>query len=424
MSIIVDPVVGYVSYDSIKFVLYTNKTKIYRIVCQDFETSIEVFGYHKYIIDGLQDNTEYIIKWYDHETNDLLYKYQIRTKQINPNYNDKIIAFVSCDNPTVDVKKSLWDEVSFLNPDICIHMGDNIYGDSIFNKSMRKKNKDYSKTIDYCRTAYLKKYMKTWNRWSYKLRNTSHWMIPDDHEVTDGYYYNKYEDDDDKKKRDISIQATHVMENLQMSLNKTNQPFIIDDIGKDILLCMYSRFYFNNNNMSDHIINLIEKAIEDHPCKHLVLVMAKPPVPTNDHWGIRVNNFIYGESKNEDEYIRLFYDKMFNWLHGDDERTLTVISGDVHLFMDMQISDDQGKSFHIYAASPISNQPTIGEKCTRKAYNREFNFYDYNIKGDCYARRNFVYLDTNTMKVTSVFSTYDRPTYFKMAYTGLSMLGY
>jgi len=107
----------------------------------------------------------------------------------------RLLAAVSCDYRQMDTKRSLWEEMD-PNVDLVLHLGDNIYGDHEFFRGLSllrssrfrgSEGARRSSAHEIIRAEYEENYRRSWARWAYHLRHCRHLMIPDDHDVTNGY---------------------------------------------------------------------------------------------------------------------------------------------------------------------------------------------------------------------------------------------
>ena len=185
---------------------------------------------------------------------------------------DLKIVFLSCNDNLSQVKKwniyhegissSLWKKVGECEHDIVIHMGDQIYADSVGQLWVDKKiNEEQAK--NHLRNLYLNTYSE--KSQSEVMRNVLNFNIFDDHDIKDCYgtpttqnsdankYFNEYK----KIAYDylIKYQLSLCNKNFADLTDLTDLSYSID-IGKYkfVMLDMRSQFYYSGQIFTNKIL--------------------------------------------------------------------------------------------------------------------------------------------------------------------------
>ena len=301
------------------------------------------------------------------------------------------LIFVSCDLPEGDTKHSLWNKVSYESPDLCCHIGDNIYGDDAYDDLIETSRTEAKNTTH----SYESSYHNAWSRWAPLLRNTSHIMIPDDHDITDNYDCNH--DNNPATKNTFSIFPygqrcnTAVDEGMRMYnayqaslLNMVDMPgYVFKHLNDNTTLVMLSRTFLNND-----IVETL-KSIEYSLRKHVIIAVSSAPIPMPHNIAGTIYETVFGRTGWNDDKLKELYDFCFSLLEEDISRNIVLIGGDIHIGVHGKIIKND-LSIPIYVTSPISNHPTIIEYIYSKALTDDHTLFDYKLKLTAKAKRNYL----------------------------------
>lgn len=404
-----EPIVGRTTQESCTF-LCCCKVPLYNLVIifylagevvKDLTTEISLHrGVNRVVINGLMPDNLYRCEWRKVTLVDdfccsenILFEFNVSTK------SPSMICAVSCDNPDLDISSSLWKKIANISPDMCVHLGDNIYGDRVFRRCKSGKI-----PMVKCSEEYRKIYCKTWSPWGRLLRNTSHICIPDDHEVCDGYIGKAISSN--KKDRDITDRGALVCSEFQMNMNKREE----DDyaymvpIDHDAVAIVISRVSFGGKTVDEAVIDRIEEFIMpyDKQIQRLLLFFSFPPLPIAHS---RLHTCIFGKWPGGEDEILRFYGWCFSWLRSSANRKIMVVGGDIHMGVDCKIRHPRDNlEFHVYASGPITNQPTPAEYSQAKALMAMKTFGIYNVESKARCKRNFLIINPISMVAHHVYA--------------------
>lgn len=283
---------------------------------------------------------------------------------------DKLV-FVSCDMPSAETKKPLWNKVSTDEKQgLCIHIGDNIYGDPAYKSSKHDYNSIYH---------------KTWARWSLLTTNFSHLMVADDHEITDGYDYTST-----VPPTDPAVSAGMLAyQNFQLSL--TEQPqnpigYIVKQVDADTTVYIMSRTL-----MGTTVLAKIKELKSTFSGK-VILAMSSAPVPLSVGLMGTIYTGIFGSTGWDDAELTELYNLCFELLESGQVSQFVLVGGDFHFGIDGTVSKNNN-SINIYVASAISSHPTVIESFCASAINGHNTFNGYQLDFKSKATRNYLTVD-------------------------------
>ncbi len=342
----------------------------------------------------------YLVRWSCNST--VVYEHALST------FRPETIAFVCCDMPELDTRHSLWSRLRDNPCDIVVHLGDNIYGDYAWQRSCVTMETDdavkLSKAKASVRTFYQSVYHNTWQKWAPKCKNSSHLMIWDDHDVTDGHFVGKWigsHSSSDVVKRRVSAIAEDLYQEYQLSLlqNKVHLPSgsYAKWIDEETMLYIAPRISNKDGQpLTSELFTDI--AAQSHDARRLILAFTTAPLPRASGFSFEMYKRIYGTDglwKTDDALM--LYSFCFDWLlsnrfddpgtpHG---RQLIVLGGDIHIGIETFVSNGEVE-FPIYVTGPITNAPTLAETLYARAIKGHNNFGDMvvNVK-DARAIRNY-----------------------------------
>ena len=289
----------------------------------------------------------------------------IRTHRLRMDMNPKKLVFVSCDLPQADTQHSLWNNISAESPDLCCHIGDNIYGDSTY----------HSRALDYNSL-----YQDTWGRWEPLLLDTSHLMIPDDHDITDGYTYGHT-----GAAVERGLQAYVDYQEALVNNNDSGSGFIVKRIRHDTVLVMISRTFIPMSPLDK--LKQLRKSLTGN----VIIAFSSAPILIPDNFRGTIYKTVFGDEGWDNIALRELYDFCFELMEENSNTRIVLIGGDVHFGVQGTINKGF-MSIPIFITSPISNQPTIVEKICAKSLNGTIHFHDYILNLESHARRNYLRL--------------------------------
>lgn len=194
------------STNTILTIMSKNEVVIYlqivgKLYCTDTDEYIEdiliegtthVNGVKTIRIDKLCPSSNYTMRLSDymanHQTGEMHIK-PIATHHFTTSPPEKII-FVSGDFDKMDTKNSLWKNISAEKPNLVVHMGNNLYGDSTFEECKRFTTHDLMNRKGLY--AYEDRYRECWSRWVPLLTDSSHVFLIGDHDVVEGSHSNSF----------------------------------------------------------------------------------------------------------------------------------------------------------------------------------------------------------------------------------------
>ena len=341
-----------------------------------------------FALNGLQPNTEYkiIFTGVDGSTpNSRVKTFESNTERMN-------VAAVSCNFPSRNGENDMWGDLRdrFVVPndvDLLLHVGDQVYGDSVFDKAMsiiRLNNPKGKKAQDEAISElYRGLYRKNWTEPTIRsvLANVSNLMIWDDHEIRDDWGSRADDSNPEKPAYRIGSLARDVYREYQRQLwddaFSSSAPTSSDEQhfhswGKIGILFVDQRGgrSFGKDNVRPYLgtrqWNDIVKQLtggELSKVRALIVVTSVPLVylssSMTDLGDFLVNDLLDHWShpkytKEQIEMIRALRD----WKDADDgQRELLVVGGDVHVGANTDIKHNNKTIFRQLITSPITNHP-------------------------------------------------------------------
>ena len=386
------PIIGEVNTDCAVILMVTtrkieltmiinNKKKIKIVTNINKPTRIQLNGLKQYSINTLL----YIYN------NQIVYTQKFNTKL------PKKLAFISCDNPDFDTKCSLWKKLANEDIELLLHLGDNVYEDREYIRGKNLLKKDDSKNSDdIIYNEYKEKYHTTWSKWNRLMKNTSHLMIPDDHEITDNYQsFTEFEKENGRiAKIGLKTLFEYQFTLLSDKIDR-NKQFCITKKLDNFVLYMCTRIFIEDPPIDQEIINDILDSAKN--TKILILAFSSAPLfQLSGFIGNKLNKLYSKEANWTVEKLTLLYDSLFKWMEYDDNRQVYIVGGDIHLGCEAEIISGN-KSIPIYISTPITYQPTpiVGwlYTCSLKG-THTMGKYQMNVK-KTRSRRNYLTLDIN-----------------------------
>ena len=409
------------------------------------------------------------------------------------------IAVVSCDYAEMDITESLWKTVT--DVPLCLHIGDNIYGDRDFQRVLREtvpeavkttsspevsmterllrvpkaaigffndilpkegvlEDKteheavlaisqdaavpaptEFSSVIDETHRSwitrlalerYWKRYYRTWSRWAGNtssgltdLSSSSHLFLPDDHDITDGYYLDKYPSGSVGREIAQVGEALHdeysPFEKVEKwgrrcyapngQLQETMRGLRWKLLG-ETLLVLFPRWFAKNDPLPTGFLEELDEVIAkagETPTA-LLLAFTTAPLPRPSGAAVDIYDVVFGlDGLWTNEQAESLYDWVSAWIEKDSaHRKALVVGGDLHIGADFKVTSGD-TSFRVLVSSPISNQPTVAENAYAYALNSLKSIGKYTLQGEARAQRNYVYVDLNPFNAFHVWSRENLP---------------
>lgn len=283
--------------------------------------------------------------------------------------NPQRFIFVSCDLLEADVSPmhSMWNhmtrELVVQKPTALIHLGDQAYMDAVFNEGLRMvrangRNDLIEKAVV---NMFKKRYQDTWIPHHQILAGMSNYFLWDDHEIKNNMMLT------DK----LSVNKSFVRNCAVLAYNDYQCSATLND--HFISLSKYSWYKeFDNLAMvaiertSRFIqVNEIISFIKEIKIDRLLLCFSAPVIPgPHDFYGccyrgLTNDKGTYATSKffPLSELLKL-YRAILNWKAKSSKRDVILLGGDLHLGLH-GIVEQNGISFPVVVASPITNEPTF-----------------------------------------------------------------
>lgn len=303
------------------------------------------------------------------------------------------LVFLSCDYPLLDVRNSLWsrlidqqstfedlNSLNQFNQMTIFHLGDNIYGDSSFHRSLRRLNQlpfdlsqikyspeNYSQAGELVDHLYSQTYQETFSRWKSFCWGTNHLLFPDDHDITDNA--NQYRESEDPVERFTYQLARSLIDDYQkeLFLNKNynyNQGWFQrfrypGDLG-DTLIFVISRLDLGDQKYKESHLEELERQLNQNVCRALISFTGAPIPQAQGIYG-RIYETIFGTdglySNEETLNLYKFCDRQ---LKKNPQLKLALIGGDLHISGQFTVRRKR-REFKVLVSSPISNQSTPAE---------------------------------------------------------------
>lgn len=271
---------------------------------------------------------------------------------LNVKYNPvpKRIIFCSGDRIEDEPHTPLWKEMASSNPDICVHISNNIYGDAAFASAMnfaRRFKDDKDQTVNLAIQKYSTQYQRTFNRWSETLGGICNLFGLGEHEI--------YNDSDslwdtyDMAERTVSEAALYSYDIYQgtsmrnMKTYKNGRSWVQTWTYENALVCLA---FFDNPLGIEEICRL--SVFNDIPpeTSYLIACTAVPPVPSDIPM----------------EFTSQFLDLLWKWRNDKVGRRVVIVSGSTHYSIKGRICRSDGAIIQLLIASPITTQPSVKGK--------------------------------------------------------------
>mgnify|MGYP005989832777 CR=1 FL=1 len=260
-----------------------------------------------------------------------------------------LFAF-SCDMPAADSKISLWDDMLGRltgRPTACLHLGDQIYGDSVYRKCMTTSNPQPGMVY----AEYSKLYQETWSPRVELLSQTWNYFTADDHEITnDIRLYHELTD----KETVVASAAWKAYLDYQLALTPDRSKF-------------YSEFSYKTwlGVPNDVLLFVVERSSEPLDIRRLIaamkeaedsfnyLVLALPCAPVIKPSGLG-SSFIRDDRYLEPTLAIELYEYLLSLSSPDC--SVILLGGDCH-YGSHRIISRGSESITVLTCSPITNQP-------------------------------------------------------------------
>lgn len=426
------PIIGEVSSNQCVILLESNVTIYYRLlndhamVVQSGKVEPIEDTIMRHVLSDLKPNTSYTIHWSDSDQDESLDLRIINEDEMIPNSNfqtqseegPRKFALISCDLPPMQGGPNLWRAIPDYDPDMVLHIGDNVYMDSQYKLGVRLARRGlFGQTTNLFRRVYRRTWSRpdTYHIWS----NYSNLCIGDDHE-----FHNKYPGPIPARDREgFSIcQDLYLKYQMGLQLDSPHHSAPVSDVMKntcfsrqwgDLLVIMVE---FISLPSQESFLQLrwpeILETIVNSDATKVLLVLTKALLPMSRGFA---SHFITPEFQTE--HLRCIYDDISNWLVEDSERRIQLVFGDMHLGAIGHIErmvGDRAIEIPFVLSSPITNYPSPYESLARRAMiasRREVGIYTVEYdRITC--RRNFamVELVDGEFEVELILGTGQRPT--------------
>ncbi len=345
----VSVIAGEISNDGIVFLILTNEFII-----------LDLYLNHQYYCTYTLSDTNRVVV----PITNVIYTFKSNDIIISEHdfHIDRLI-FLSCDMPGADTKNSLWNSFD-KQSGLCIHIGDNIYGDGAYNLK-----------------SYNDLYLKTWSRWAPLMTNFSHMMVADDHEICDGYDYTVRTTQ--RVKDGLTIYHKY-----QTSLLYNYHPhflipgFFIKSIDNVVV------YGLSRTVMKCTPLEMI-KRLKSTFRGNIILAISSAPVPLTSELQYKLYNMMFGSfGWDQNELIEL-YDLCFELLESKQVSSVTLIGGDLHFGITGIIKKGCYK-IYLYVTSGISANPTMIEYLLSNSMNCHLSLGEYGIELSSKAYRNYL----------------------------------
>ena len=319
---------------------YNNITLKFEVKPLDIQINypqINSIGYKRFYYDVINNITN-------------LKEYSGSFPLISPDYkNDLKLVFLSCNDNLNKVKKwntyhegirsILWEKISKNDHDVIIHMGDQVYADSIGQLWMDEKiSKD--KVKKYFENLYLNTYSEKLQ--SEVMRNVLNFNIFDDHDIKDCYAtpqtQNIIQNERFNKYKKIAYKYL-----IKYQLSLVNREFknLKDlsyslDIGKYkfIMVDMRSQFYYTGQIFTDKILNWVKLILKTNVKDDIYFILPRPIGGTGKYlsWltGLylkdAIDEPIHPHNYNQTmEFLNIIFKYKIK-----SEKNIRILAGDVH----------------------------------------------------------------------------------------------
>lgn len=383
------------------------------------------------IIKDLRPNQRYTVQWHDVIDHKLVYAHQFKTLTSD---GPKTIVTLSCDLPEMNQGLSLWERIPEIDPDLVLHLGDNVYMDGTYRQAQiilqLGLNEDAKDLV-------RQKYRSVWGRrealnvWS----NYNNLCIWDDHEISNEYPRTIRDSDKSVYKLVTDTYASY-QEGLRLdesvinaSIDEQSSPSqaAVSEVspdGSDEELEVevdvdthntykyrgYTRQWGDLLMIVTEFISLKQRSdfvkyrwpsimeeIRRSGARRLIIVSPKALLPMSSGFWSR---FIEPQFSAED--LTTVYNDLFDWMTEDkvhtksyrEKRHVLLIMGDLHIGARGVITreyDFMHVNIHFMLSTPITNWPFIYESnCVRAMRSSTREIADWTVQYDVLtSRRNF-----------------------------------
>jgi hypothetical protein len=274
------------------------------------------------------------------------------------------LGFVSCNDNLIQVpswnvyyeggSSDLWTILKDQEPDVIIHMGDQIYADSVCDLFM-KGHITEEKVYEYIRELYIKSYSEP--QQSVAMRNSLNLMINDDHEFGNGYGTPNYE----KVKKNASfgpyqkVVMKTLIEYQYQLFNEANcvhwQPDSLSyslPFGKYLLLILDTRgsLYDHGIAYSQELCKFTIKELVETNKNNIVIILPRPLIHL-DKYHANLQGCLVSDGVDESlhpinyESTHNFRQLLFDFLRSHPHKDIKIVSGDIHQTFIQDHSDIQ-----------------------------------------------------------------------------------
>ncbi len=256
-----------------------NKSKVKPLDIQINYPEIDAKGYKRFYYDVIKISTNEI-------------EYQGSFPIISANYEkDLNIVFLSCNDNLSKPEKwntyhegidsCLWKKIGKKEHDIIIHMGDQIYADSVgqlwFDEKINEKQVE-----KYLHNLYINTYSE--KEQSNVMRNVLNFNIFDDHDIKDCFGTPKTTNTVENKKFDTYRKiAIDYLIKYQLSFVNKNFTDFKDfsyslDIGKYkfVMIDMRSQFYFTGQIFTNKILKWVKQTLKSNKKDDIYFILPRP----------------------------------------------------------------------------------------------------------------------------------------------------
>lgn len=261
-----------------------------------------------------------------------------------PIKKDLTYNIIACNFPEMVAGTSPWTKV----PDahLTFHIGDQIYMDQVFNKWEFLLSNMPTAVWDTWKDRIVEdmkdRYRQAWTEpnQAFYLAHHANIMIPDDHEVTDGFNGNPW-------LRSIAID---VFKELQLSL-RLNDAIegtfsyinVIETETERVGIVAIEHL----SSFPEMIAPAVWSAIDGLVVDRILLILGRPPLPcSRSVWSQMFDNGTWNETN-----LTIFWGKIFALPY-----PVHIVGGDVHLGLRGTITNEE-KSIGFMAVGPITNMP-------------------------------------------------------------------
>lgn len=320
---------------------------------------------HLFTCETLEPQTEYKIQFDIIKNNQILETRCGAVKTLNQK-PDKIIV-LSCNGN--DIPEN-WKRVSQVQPDWVLHIGDQVYMDSVYFKFMLCIHFDEKEVEEEIRNNYA----EYWNRQgiSHVLSHFPNIMMPDDHDLClDSSMVNNW--CFSQKRHDTYLKiAKRIMHEYQTILVPSHMRFKKWDhsqylsFGNEfgLLIVDFRTYYSKSCLFKQDQKDWIKSQLEPSQVKHLAII-AQNTIASFQHWKwsskilpwMQMDNDYIELSQNRIKDVEWLLTELKKWKSKSPFRKLVWIAGDLHVFQQAEIYHKNEFLCPYYVSSPITSLP-------------------------------------------------------------------